>query len=57
VIFSLGAIIGATITMYAAVATRAGKIGTLRALGFQRASILAAFLGEAACCRQPRLPA
>jgi putative ABC transport system permease protein len=47
VIFSLGAMIGAAITMYAAVATRTGEIGTLRALGFQRSSILAAFLGEA----------
>ena len=46
VIFSLGAIIGATITMYAAVATRTGEIGTLRALGFARRSILAAFLLE-----------
>ncbi|HSQ09357.1 MAG TPA: ABC transporter permease [Burkholderiaceae bacterium] len=46
VIFSLGAMIGATITMYAAVATRTGEIGTLRALGFQRASILIAFLVE-----------
>jgi putative ABC transport system permease protein len=33
VIFSAGAMIGATITMYAAVATRTGEIGTLRALG------------------------
>jgi len=47
VIFSLGAIIGAMITMYAAVANRVGEIGTLRALGFQRSSILAAFLIEA----------
>lgn len=47
VIFSLGAIIGAMITMYAAVANRVGEIGTLRALGFQRTSILAAFLLEA----------
>jgi ABC-type antimicrobial peptide transport system permease subunit len=46
-IFSLGAIIGAMITMYAAVANRVGEIGTLRALGFQRTSILAAFLSEA----------
>ena len=46
VIFSLGAMIGAMITMYAAVATRTGEIGTLRALGFQRASILVAFLVE-----------
>lgn len=46
VIFSLGAIIGAMITMYAAVANRTNEIGTLRALGFQRGSILAAFLLE-----------
>lgn len=46
IIFSLGAIIGAMITMYAAVATRTGEIGTLRALGFQRLSILAAFVIE-----------
>ncbi|MBA2411865.1 MAG: ABC transporter permease [Burkholderiaceae bacterium] len=46
IIFSLGAMIGATITMYAAVATRTAEIGTLRALGFQRASILLAFLLE-----------
>jgi ABC-type antimicrobial peptide transport system permease subunit len=47
VIFSFGAIIGAMITMYAAVANRTAEIGTLRALGFQRRSILAAFLLEA----------
>jgi ABC-type antimicrobial peptide transport system permease subunit len=47
VIFSLGAIIGAAITMYASVATRTGEIGTLRALGFRRREILAAFLLEA----------
>ncbi len=47
VIFSLGAIIGAMITMYSAVANRTGEIGTLRALGFQRWDILAAFLMEA----------
>lgn len=46
VIFSLGAIIGAMITMYAAVANRTNEIGTLRALGFGRRSILAAFLME-----------
>ncbi|MRR58163.1 MAG: ABC transporter permease [Deltaproteobacteria bacterium] len=46
VIFSLGAIIGAMITMYSAVANRTNEIGTLRALGFQRRSILAAFLVE-----------
>ena len=46
VIFSLGAMIGAAITMYSAVAMRTGEIGTLRALGFRRPAILAAFLME-----------
>ena len=45
-IFSIGAMIGAAITMYAAVANRTAEIGTLRALGFRRASILAAFMLE-----------
>jgi ABC-type antimicrobial peptide transport system permease subunit len=47
VIFSIGAIIGAMITMYASVASRTAEIGTLRALGFSRAAILIAFLVEA----------
>ena len=47
VIFSIGAIIGAMITMYASVASRTAEIGTLRALGFSRSAILAAFLTEA----------
>lgn len=47
VIFSLGAIIGAMITMYSAVATRTGEIGTMRALGFKKVSILGAFIVEA----------
>jgi putative ABC transport system permease protein len=47
VIFSVGATIGAMITMYGAVANRTTEIGTLRALGFQRRSILLAFLLEA----------
>lgn len=46
VIFSFGAIIGATITMYAAVANRTVEIGTMRSLGFKRRSILFAFLSE-----------
>ena len=45
-IFSIGAIIGAMITMYSAVANRTAEIGTLRALGFQRRDILIAFLLE-----------
>jgi putative ABC transport system permease protein len=47
VVFSIGAVIGATITMYAAVANRVTEIGTLRALGFQKKSILSAFIMEA----------
>jgi ABC-type antimicrobial peptide transport system permease subunit len=46
IIFSFGAMIGAMVTMYAAVANRTVEIGTLRALGFPRISILAAFLIE-----------
>jgi ABC-type lipoprotein release transport system permease subunit len=46
-IFSLGAVIGAMITMYASVANRTGEIGTLRALGFTRQSVMVAFLLEA----------
>ena len=47
VMFSIGAVIGATITMYAAVASRRIDIGVLRALGFRRSRILVAFLVEA----------
>ena len=47
-IFSIGAMIGAMITMYASVANRVAEIGTLRALGFRRSSVLLAFLLEAA---------
>ena len=47
VFFSIGAIIGAMITMYATVANRQKEIGTLRALGFSRFSILSSFLTEA----------
>jgi putative ABC transport system permease protein len=46
IIFSIGAVIGAMITMYAAVANRTAEIGTLRAIGFRRGSILIAFLLE-----------
>lgn len=46
VIFSTGAMIGAMITMYGAVANRTVEIGTLRALGFFRRSIMLAFLIE-----------
>jgi ABC-type antimicrobial peptide transport system permease subunit len=46
IIFSIGAIIGAMITMYAAVANRTVEVGTLRAIGFRRKSVLGAFLVE-----------
>lgn len=44
--FSLGAMIGAAITMFAAVANRQREIGILRALGFTRFQVLSAFLAE-----------
>ncbi|MBS4029321.1 MAG: ABC transporter permease [Ignavibacteriales bacterium] len=47
VIFSIGAMIGAMITMYSSVANRTIEVGTLRALGFKRRNILSAFLIEA----------
>jgi ABC-type antimicrobial peptide transport system permease subunit len=46
VFLSIGASFGAANTMYAAVASRAREIGTLRALGFGRRNILASFLLE-----------
>ena len=45
-IFGIGAILGAMVTMYAQVGARIPEIGTLRALGFKRHHILAAFLLE-----------
>ncbi|NUQ72785.1 MAG: ABC transporter permease [Polyangiaceae bacterium] len=47
VLFSAGAMIGAMITMYAAVSQRRREVGTLRALGFSRTSILMSFVLEA----------
>jgi putative ABC transport system permease protein len=46
VFFSFGAILGAMVTMYTAVANRTKEIGTLRALGFSRAGVLSSFLAE-----------
>jgi putative ABC transport system permease protein len=45
-VLSIGAMFGAMNTMYAAVAYRTREIGTLRALGFSRLRIIAAFLSE-----------
>lgn len=47
IVFSIGAVFGAMITMYAAVANRTAEVGTLRALGFLRRYILLSFLIEA----------
>ena len=47
IIFSIGATIGAMITMQAAVMNRKSEIATLRALGFFKYQILLAFLFEA----------
>lgn len=47
VLSGIGAGFGAANTMYAAVQARTAEIGTLRALGFSRASILLAFQIEA----------
>ncbi len=46
VFFSIGAMIGATITMYAAVSQRSREIGTLQALGFSRFAVLVSFVFE-----------
>ena len=47
ILAGIGAGFGASNTMYAAVQARTAEIGTLRALGFSRASILSAFEIEA----------
>ncbi len=52
-LFGVGAVIGAAITMYASVANRTSEIGTLRALGFRRRSILSAFLIESSMLALP----
>jgi putative ABC transport system permease protein len=46
VLFGLGAIIGAVITMHSSVDNRRREIGTLRALGFPKLQILISFLIE-----------
>jgi ABC-type antimicrobial peptide transport system permease subunit len=46
VLAGFGAAFGATNTMYAAVQARVAEIGTLRALGFSRGTVLQAFLIE-----------
>jgi putative ABC transport system permease protein len=46
VLAGIGAMFGATNTLYAAVQARRAEIGTLRALGFSRRAILGAFMLE-----------
>ncbi|MEY2936541.1 MAG: hypothetical protein RL033_7290 [Pseudomonadota bacterium] len=48
-ILSLGAVLGAAITMYASVEQRVTEIAVLRALGFSQTQVLVAFVTEAAC--------
>ena len=43
IVMGIGAVFGAMNTMYALVAARTREIGTLRALGFSKVSILTAF--------------
>jgi len=45
-IMGIGAVFGAILTMYTAVATRAREIATLRALGFNTISVLVSVLAE-----------
>ena len=46
VLMGVGAVFGAILTMYTAVATRTREIATLRALGFNTASVLISVLAE-----------
>ncbi len=45
-LMALGAVFGAVLTMYTAVATRTREIATLRALGFNTTSVLISVVGE-----------
>jgi putative ABC transport system permease protein len=46
VLFAIAAMLGAAMTMHAAVAHRVKEIGVLRAIGFSRRAILSGFLAE-----------
>ena len=56
ILFSLAAMIGAAITMNGAVAHRTREIGTLRALGFSRRSLLTVFRGLVTASRGTSFP-
>ncbi len=47
-VFSVGAVLGAMVTMYAQVASRVAELGMLRAVGFRRRSVLASVVVESA---------
>jgi putative ABC transport system permease protein len=49
VLLTIGALFAAANTMFAAVKSRTREIGTMRAIGFSRRSILLSFLLEAVC--------
>jgi ABC-type antimicrobial peptide transport system permease subunit len=46
IVFSMAAVLAAMLTMFSTIGARTTEIGTLRALGFGRGSILAAFVVE-----------
>jgi len=46
IIFAIGAVLGAMITMYAQVSARTREIGALRAMGFRRRAVLVSFVVE-----------
>ena len=46
ILMAIGAIFGAILTMYTAVATRSREIATLRALGFETSSVVVSVLAE-----------
>jgi putative ABC transport system permease protein len=48
VVFSIAAVLAAMLTMFSTISARTAEIGTLRALGFQRRSILFSFVVESA---------
>jgi len=56
VLFAIGYDDRAAITMYARSRNRQREIGTLRALGFSRPTVLLSFLLESVCSRSPAAP-
>ena len=51
-LMGIGAVFGAILTMYTAVSTRTREIATLRALGFNTASVLVSVLAESLALRR-----